>query len=376
MMDIDLVRQTVRRFVAEQVKPLDPEADRDGWLPGAWWRRLGGLDLAGLLVPAELGGAGAELGDAAVVAEELASGSGALAWAWLEHTDATWILAGLATEAAKERLLPRLATGELMGSSLKSTEAGGGSSPAAIATTARETGDGYVLNGRKVFQSLAGTADIYLVVARTAPAPGTGPLSVFVVERDAPGISFGTRERTMGLRALAVAEIVLEDCLVPAEHLVGPPGGFGAVVTHHGRVAPVLVAAMALGLAEASVDETLGFLASREVAGQRLAELPAVQLRVADLLIELECSRGLLERAVRGVGPPAVGVLAKVAVSEAAARLIDGCLKLHGSAGYCADLPLERRARDVRALPLHYGTNDQLRMVAARAALGAARPGS
>lgn len=371
-MDHALLRTTLRRVVAEQVAPGDAAADRDGRLPERWWRDLCALDLAGLLVPAELGGSGADLEAATVVAEELAGGSAALAWAWLEHTDATWILAGLASGTATARLLPRLAAGDLVGSALKATEAGGGSNPGAIATTARATVGGYVLNGRKVFQSMAGAADLYLVVAREEPVPEAGPLSVFVVERANPGISFGARERTMGLRALPVAEIVLEDCEVPPEALVGPRGGFRAVVARHGRVAPLLVAAIALGLAEASVRETLVFLAGREVAGQRLAELPAVQLRVADLLVELEAARGLLERAVRDAGAPTLGILAKVAASEAAARVVDRCLTLHGAAGYSADLPIERRARDVRALSLHYGTNDQLRLAAARAALGAA----
>lgn len=371
-MDTELLRDTVRRFVADKVAPLDAAADRDGRLPEDLWRSLGELGLTGLLVPSELGGGGADPAAAVVVAEELAAGSAALAWMWLEHTGAAWMFAGLGTEAAKERFLPRLATGDLVGSALKATEAGGGSNPSAIVTTARAAPGGYVLDGRKVFQSLAGTADLYLVVARMDPVPDTGPFSVFVVERHAAGVSFGVRENTMGLRALSIAEIVLDGCEVPAEHLVGPLGGYGAVVAHLGRLVPLLVAGLALGLAEASVGETLAFVAGREVAGQRLAELPVIQLRVADLLIELEGARGLVERALAGAGPPALGALAKVSASEMAARVIDGCLKLHGSAGYSADLPLERRARDVRALPLHYGSNDQLRMMAASAALGRA----
>ncbi|MHB8340884.1 MAG: acyl-CoA dehydrogenase family protein [Mycobacteriales bacterium] len=262
-MESKLLRETVRHFVADE-----------------WWLRLGRLGLTGLCAPTEFGGAGADAAVTVLVAQELAAGSAALAWMWLEHTDATWILAGLGTEAVKARFLPELATGELVGSALKATEAGGGSNPAAITTTARAGSDGrYILNGRKVFQGLAGRADLYLVVARTEPLPEAGPLSVFVVHRGERGVSFGARERTMGLRALPVAEIVLEDCAVPAEHLVGPPGGFWTVVAHHGRLAPLLVAAIAIGLAEASAREAFSFLADREVAGRRLAELPVIQLR-------------------------------------------------------------------------------------------------
>ncbi len=371
-MDDDLVRTTLRRFVSEQVATLDGVADGEGVLPDHWWRQLGQLGVTGMLAPAEVGGAGAGLDAAVLVAEELAAGSAALAWTFVEHTDATWILDGLASEPVRARLVPRLASGEMMGAALKATEAGGGTSTTGILTTARAVGDRYVLNGRKVFQSLAGMADLYLVVARTEPIPAAGPLSVFVVERDNPGVSFGVRERTMGLRALPVGEIVLEDCEVAADEVVGPPGGFGAVIGRHGRVTPLLVAAVALGLAEASMSETLAFLGGRVVAGQPLAHHPVVQLRVADLLVDLESARGLLDRAVRGDGRPGLGVLAKVGATEAAVRVIDGCLGLHGAAGYSTDLPIERRARDVRALPLHYGTNDQLRLVAARTAFGAA----
>lgn len=373
-MGTELLRESVRQFVDQQVAPLDGAADRAGHLPDGLWGRLAALELTGLVVPADHGGSGADLAAAVVVAEELAAGSAALAWAWLEHTDATWILAELGTAAAKSRFLPGLVAGDLVGSSLKATEAGGGSSPAAITTTARASAGGYVLHGRKVFQSLAGMADLYLVVARMDPAPTTGPFGVLAVGPGDPGVSFGARERTMGLRALPIGEIVLEHCLVPADRLVGPPGGFGAVLARHGRLAPLLVAAIATGLAAASVRETLGFLADREVGGRRLAELPAVQLRVADLLADLESSRGLVERAVRGGGADFLGTLAKVAASEAAARVIDGCQKLCGSAGYSTDFPIERRARDVRALALHYGTNDQLRQVVGRAALAAAGP--
>ncbi|MHB8246364.1 MAG: acyl-CoA dehydrogenase family protein [Acidimicrobiales bacterium] len=368
IVDSELLRKTLKRFVSDRVAPLDAAADRDGRIPAEWWQQISELDLTGLLVPAEHGGAEADVEAAAIVAEELAAGSAALAWTFLEHTDAAWILADLASDEKKARLLSRLCSGELIGAGLKITEAGGGSDNAAILTTAVATGDGYVLNGRKVFQSLAGTADLYLVVARTEPVPDSGALSVFVVEADNPGISFGSRERTVGLRALSVGEIIFEDCRVSAHDLVGPPGGFRAVIARHGRVAPILVASIALGLAEASLSETIAFVNGREVAGKPLADVPAVQLRVADLLIELEATRGLVERAIRGTGSPALGILAKVGASEAAARVIDGCLKLHGALGYSTELPIERRARDVRALALHFGTNDQLRAIAARIA--------
>ncbi len=371
--ETELLRQTVRRLVADKVEHADAEADAERRWPHDLWRRLVGLDLAGVLVPAERGGAGGAASTAVVVAEELARGSGSLAWGWLEHTDATWILGALGSEEVKARFLPRLASGELIGSALKATEAGGGSSPAGIANTARAVDGGYVLNGRKVFQSMAGVADIYLVVARIEPAPESGALGVFLVERDCPGLSFGPAERTMGLRGLPIGDIVLDDCRVPDCHVVGAPGGFGAVVGHHARLAPLLVAAIALGLAESSLGETVEFLVSRSVGGEPLASLPAIQLRLADLIIEVEAIRGLLERAEGGRGRPALGALTKVAATEAAARVIDACITLNGAAGYSAALPIERRARDVRALAIHYGTNDQLRLIAARAVLGAFR---
>jgi len=373
-MDLQVLKDSLRRFGKETLGPAAAETDRNGAVSSAAWDAMAKMELTGVMVSTEYGGAGAGIAEALVIAEELGRACTSTAWQWLEHTNMTVALNGFAKPELKQSMLRPLARGELLGAAMKTTEAGGGSDIQTLQTTAALSDGNYVLNGTKVFQSLAGSADAYLVVARDA-SMDAGAMSLFAVERGAPGLSFGPRETTMGLRGISIADMVMEDCTIPAANLVGAPGGFGPVFGAIGGFAMQAASAIALGMMQASLDETVGFLASRQVGSRTLGSLHGIQMQIADLFIEVEGSRAMLERAGRESANIALRFGTKVRTTEAAARVIDRCLQLHGSAGYSQAMPFERRARDVRALAIHYGNNDVMRGNLGQMTLsGATRP--
>lgn len=359
-MELQILKDALGRFTREMLAPAAAETERSGAVSPECWAEMARMELTGVLVSPDFGGAGAGLPEALVIAEELGRACTSTAWQWLEHTNTTIALNAFASPALKESALRPLARGELLGAALKTTEAGGGSDISTLKTTAVPSNGNYVVDGTKVFQSLAGVADVYLVVAREA-SPESEALSILAVERDAPGLSFGPRERTMGLGGIAVADMVMENCTIPAENLVGKPGGFGPVFGTIGGFAMMGASAIALGMMQASYDETLDFLANRQVGTRTLGSLHGIQMQMADLFIDVESSRGLFERAGIAGDDIALRFGTKVKTTEAAARVIDRCLLLHGNAGYSQAMPFERRARDIRALAIHYGNNDVIR---------------
>lgn len=359
-MELQVLKETVARFGRESLAPAAAETERNGAVSPEHWSAMAGMQLTGVMVSPEFDGAGAGLPEALVIAEELGRACASTAWQWLEHTNTTVGLNGFGSPAAKQSLLRPLARGELLGAALKTTEAGGGSDMQTMKATAVSSGSNYVINGTKVFQSLAGTADVYLVVAREGSSESEA-MSIIAVERNAPGLTFGPRERTMGLGGVAVADMVMQDCTVPADNVIGKPGGFMPVFGAIGGFAQMGAAAIALGMMQASLDETLGFLANRQVGARTLGSVHGIQVQVADLFIAVESSRALLERASRDGGNIALRFGTKVNTIDAAMRVIDRCLLLHGSAGYSQAMPFERRARDIRAFAIHYGNNDAMR---------------
>lgn len=359
-MDLQVLKESLRRFGREELAPAAAETERNGAVSPELWATMAKMELTGVMVSPDYDGAGAGLPEALVIAEELGRACGSTAWQWLEHTNMTVALNGFASPALKESLLKPMARGELLGAALKTTEAGGGSDIQTMKTTAVPSNDSYVINGTKVFQSLAGAADAYLVVAREG-SPDSEALSILAVERDAPGLSIGPREQTMGLRGISVGDMVMQDCTVPVENLIGKPGGFGPVFGAIGGFAMMAASAIALGMMQASLDETRGFLANRQVGTRALSSIHGIQMQIADLFIKVESSRALIDRASREGGNLPLRFATKVSTADAAAQVIDRCLLLHGNAGYSQAMPFERRARDIRAFAIHYGNNDVVR---------------
>lgn len=356
---------SIDQFVAREIAPTAAQVDRTGEFPADRWRKLGESGLAGLVVPAALGGVEAERDTVLAAFERVAAACTSTAWVLLTHSTVAAAIAALGSEAQKQRYLPALARAERIGGTLAVTETGGGSNPASIQTVARREGDVFVLEGSKFFISQAGAGDVYLVLARSEQAPGPQALSCFVVGRGDAGLRFGQREDTVGLRGVQVREMFFDACRLPADRLLGAPGAGLAVLGATAGVTSLGVSAAALGVAQAVADATLAQVRERSILGQPLAAHPAVQARVARISVELAGARAWLAQARQWLesgakGPPLPLWMAKVAITEAAARVVEHGLALHGALGYSRALPLERHSRDVRAFGIHWGHNDVL----------------
>ncbi len=364
----------VRAFAARELAPAAREVDRSTELPHDRWAKLGESGLAGMPIAQAWGGLGADRATVLGALESVAAACSSTAWALLSHFTVATGIAALGSDAQKKRYLGALAQAQLVGGALASTETGGGSNAAAIRTFARAEDGGWVLDGSKFFITQAGVGDVYLVMARTDRAPGPRALSCFVVERTDAGLSFGEREQTMGMRGVQVREVFLDHCRLGADRLLGEVGGGLALIGAVSGVSVLGAAAGALGVAQAALDATLAHLKQRKVLDQPLAAIPAIQGRIARVVLELDGARALLGRALEWLqggaqGAPLPVWLAKVAATEAAVRVADDCMALHGAAGYSQSLPLERQCRDVRAFGIHWGNNDVLMDMAGKAIL-------
>ena len=362
-------RDAARRFAAAEMAPNAAAWDEENIFPVDALRRAAALGFAAIRCREAHGGSGLGCVEAAVVFEELAAACPSTA-AWLSiHNMAAWMVDAWGDDAQRARWLPRLATMELLAAYCL-TEPGAGSDAAALATRARRDGGDYVLNGAKAFISGAGSADLYLCMARTG-GPGPAGISCFAVERDSPGLSFGRQERKLGWRSQPTAAVTFEDCRVPAENRIGAEGeGFKIAMAglDGGRLN---IAACSVGGARAALEAARDHLRTRTQFGRKLADFQALQFRLADMATELAAARALLREAAAKLdaGAPdatAACAMAKRFATDAGFRICDEALQLHGGYGYLRDYPLERILRDLRVHRILEGTNEIMRVIVAR----------
>jgi hypothetical protein len=365
------IRAVAREFaeaeLGEKIAPYDARHE----FPHAIVARLGPLGFMGVLVPEEYGGSGLDYVAYALIVEELNRGDASVGITmWAHNSLCTNHIALFGSPEQKRRYLPRLASGQTLGA-WGLTEPGSGSDAAALCTRAERRGDAWVLNGSKAFITNASVAGVAVVMARTDPeAKATRGISAFVLDRDTPGLSAGQPYRKLGLHASDTAELVLEDARVPAASLLGEPGeGFPQClqVLEGGRIA---MAAMAVGIAQASVDQAVRYMKQRTAFGRTLAEFNGLQGMIADLATEVEVARLLTLRAawLKDQGRPAMhaAAMAKVFASETAMRAATKAVQLHGGAGYITEFPVERLFRDAKLTEIGEGTSEVQRMVIAR----------
>ena len=362
-------RDAARRFAAAEMAPNAAAWDEENIFPVETLRRAAALGFAAIRCREAHGGSGLGCVEAAVVFEELAAACPSTA-AWLSiHNMAAWMVDVWGDDAQRARWLPRLATMELLAAYCL-TEPGAGSDAAALATRARRDGGDYVLNGAKAFISGAGSADLYLCMARTG-GPGPAGISCFAVERDSPGLSFGRQERKLGWRSQPTAAVTFEDCRVPARNLIGAEGeGFKIAMAglDGGRLN---IAACSVGGARAALEAARDHLRTRTQFGRKLADFQALQFRLADMATGLAAARALLREAAAKLdaGAPdatAACAMAKRFATDAGFRICDEALQLHGGYGYLRDYPLERILRDLRVHRILEGTNEIMRVIVAR----------
>ena len=362
------LRDAARDFARRELAPRAAAADRDAAFAPGHMEGLAMFGAMGLNLPEAWGGAGASAVGLALAVEEIAAACAATAASVTAHYLATDAILLGGDDALKSRYLPAAAEGRALGA-FALTEPGAGSDPADMTMRAEKADDGYRLRGSKHFISNAGSADFLVVFARTDPEAGYKGISAFVVESDTPGASAGPPEPTLGIRASHVSAVHF-DCMVPAECRIGAEGtGFrtALMVLDRGRIE---TAALALGIAGAALDAARNWARERQVSGQAVASFQGIRWMIADMATELDAARLMTWRAARlrqrGGRFSREAAMAKLYASEAAGRIADRALQIHGGYGYTGALPLERYARDARILRIYEGTSEIQRNIIAR----------
>ena len=373
------IQETIRDFGERAVKPHAAAWDRDEIFPHEAIRRLGELGFLGVSLPEDVGGGGADTLANVLVVEGVARYDASLGLTVASHTGlASGHINAYASEAVRQRFLPRMARGEWLGAWCL-TEPGSGSDAAALRTRAVRDGDGWVLNGSKMFITQGSVGDVYVVLASTSPELGRRGISAFVVERGTPGLGNGRKIEKLGLRASDTAEVILENVRVPAEHLIGEEDQGFKQALHLLDVGRIGIAAWCLGIGRGALEESLAYAQERSAFGRPIAELQAIQFMLADMATRLEAARVLLYRAVhlKDSGRPcrAEASMAKLAASEAAMWATTKAVQVFGGYGYMRDYPVERYMRDAKLGEIGEGTSEVQRMVIARALLGGAIAG-
>jgi len=364
------IRDVAREFAAaelgERIAPYDERHE----FPWPIVRRLGELGFLGALVSSDYGGAGLDYVSYALMVEELNRGDASVGITmWAHNSLGTNHIALFGGKALRERYLPRLARGELL-AAWGLTEPGSGSDAAALRTRAERRGEEWVLNGSKAFITNASVGGVAVVMARTDPEKKSRGISAFVLEKGMSGFSAGRPYRKLGLHASDTAELILEDARVPTANLCGDEGlGFvnAMQVLEGGRIA---MAAMAVGIAQAAVDQAVKYMKQRSAFGKTLAEFNGLQGMIAELATEVDAARLLTlhAAALKDSGKPAMhaAAMAKLFASETAMKAATKAVQIHGGAGYITEFPVERIFRDAKLTEIGEGTSEIQRLVIAR----------
>ena len=363
------VRDLVREFAEREARPQVAAYEARAEDPTPLYRILGDLGLTGIPFPEAVGGAGRPYRSYLLVIEELARAWVALAVGLGVHSLVCDALCRYARPGLQEELLPDLVAGRRFGA-YALTEAGSGSDAASLRTTARRTAGGYVLDGRKQFCTRGGEADHLLVMARTGE-PGPKGISAFIVDRGTPGFTPTRTEHKMGWRSSPTWELCFEGCEVPAERLLAAEGqGFAIAMSalESGRLG---IAAGAVGLAQAALDESVRYARQRDQFGQPIAQFQGIQFMLADMATGVEAGRALYlrtaERKARGIPFATEAAMTKLYCTDVAMRVTTDAVQIHGGYGYLEDYPVERYLREAKALQIVEGTNQIQRMIIGRA---------
>ena len=369
-----LVRDMVHDFAQGEIAPRAAEVDKTEEFPADNIQKMGELGLMGLPYPEEYGGGGGNYLSYAIAVEEIARACGSTALIYAAHVSlGCGPIYSFGTEAQKQRWLPLLCSGRGLGA-FGLTEPEAGSDAGATRTTAVRDGDEYILNGSKMWITSGAIAEVVTCTAKTDPEAGTRGISGFLVEKGMPGFIPGKNEPKMGLKGSVTSALSLENCRVPAENLLGKEGeGFKQmlITLDAGRIS---IGAMALGLAQAALDEATRYAKERVQFGQPIAKFQAIQWMIADMATEIDAARMMIYRAaaLKDAGRPFTkeAAMAKLYASEVAERAAFKAVQIHGGYGYSREYPVERIYRDQRLCTIGEGTSEIQRLVIARQVLG------
>ena len=351
-----MARQVARERYAPRAAAWDTAREP---FPHDERRYLGSLGLLGICLPERFGGSGAPLLHALVVIEELAKECRPAAFQVFEaNTGPAQVLALLGTEDQQSRFLPGIIAGQTT-MALAISEPDAGSAATDMTTRAKSTGGDFTVNGAKRWISNGSEADCYLVYTRLSDDPGARGIGAIIIEADRDGVSFGARERLMGFRGIPSADVIFDDVLVPGDNLLVPAGGFGQLFRAF-SVERLGNSTMSLAIGQAALDRTIAYVQERQQFGKPLIEFQSVQMVLADMVLQVESARLLIERAARhagtGLPDPLQVSLAKCTANEMAKRVSDLAMQLHGGNGLTEEYGIERLHRDAHGWAVAGGT--------------------
>jgi alkylation response protein AidB-like acyl-CoA dehydrogenase len=368
------IRAMVREFACREIAPHARDWDARSYFPREVFASLGELGLLGILIPEEYGGAGLSYRHYIAVLEELGAVEGGVGLSVAAHNSlCTNHIYKFGSEVQRRRWLPDLASGRMLGA-WGLTEPEAGSDSGATRTVARREGAGWVLSGSKNFITHASVGGVAVVMARTAPGTDHRGISAFIVPLDAAGVVAGKHEDKVGMRISDTASLILEECRLGDDALLGAEGqGFlqAMEVLDGGRIS---IAALAVGIARGAFDAALGYAKLRRQFGRPISDFQGIRFKLADMATLLDAARLLTERAAdakdAGGKTTAMSAQAKVYASEAAVRVSEEAVQIHGGYGYIKDYPVEKFWRDSKLCTIGEGTSEIQRLVIARELLG------
>lgn len=363
----ELVRQMVRDFAVNEVKPIAAEIDVTERFPMENVKKMGELGMMGIPFPTEFGGAGGDVLSYILAVEELSKVCATTGVILSAHTSlCASLINENGTPEQKEKYLRDLCTGNKIGA-FGLTEPGAGTDAAGQQTTAVLDGDNYILNGSKIFITNGGVADTFIVFAMTDKSKGTKGISAFIVEKGFLGFSIGKKEDKLGIRASSTTELIFENCVVPKENLIGREGkGFGIAMKtlDGGRIG---IAAQALGIAEGALDESIKYMKERKQFGRPIAAFQGLQWMVAEMSTKIEAARFLVYKAAwlkENKQPYSIDAArAKLYAAEVAMDVTTKAVQLFGGYGYTKEYPVERMMRDAKITEIYEGTSEVQKMV-------------
>ncbi len=365
------IRDTVRRLAEEELAPIAARVDADDWFPRDFFARLGEIGALGVLVPEEFGGSNGDYIGATLIMEELARHSGSVALSYGAHAVlCVGAIARDATDDQKQRVLPRLCTGEAIGA-WALTEPGSGSDALGMRTRAIREGDVYVLDGSKTFITNGSEAETLVVYALTDPTLGAHGVSTFLVDGKTPGFSCSRKLDKMGMRGSPTAELRLDGVRVPVADRLGDENRGVAMMMRGLDVERATLSGISVGLAQAALDHALRYAREREQFGRPIADFQMIQKILADMYVELTAARLLVYEAAelcirQSGGVSKLASAAKLFSSEIATRAGLAAVQVFGGYGYTRDYPVERIARDAKLMEIGAGTSEIQRTIIAR----------
>jgi isovaleryl-CoA dehydrogenase len=369
----EMIRDTTRRFAEERIAPIAAKIDADDWFPKELWPDMGALGLHGITVDEADGGLGLGYLEHVIAVEEVSRASASIGLSYGAHSNlCVNQIRRWANEEQKKKYLPKLISGEHVGS-LAMSEAGAGSDVVGMKLRAEAVQGGYVLNGTKFWITNAAYADTLVVYAKTGE--GSRGITAFIIEKDMPGFSIGQKIDKMGMRGSPTAELVFNDCEVPEENIMGPlNGGVGVLMSGLDYERAVL-AGVQLGIMQACLDVVIPYVRERKQFGKPIGGFQLMQAKVADMYVALQSARAYVYAVAKSCDAgrttrfDAAGAI--LLASENAVRVSLEAIQALGGAGYTKDWPVERYARDAKLLDIGAGTNEVRRMLIGRELIGA-----